>query len=302
MSRGSASAVGAKVLSMLAEVWPSPVAHREARLGARAGTEEHSRRRGHDEYLKRVRHGAHAFMPSLVGKDVLEVGFGHGAISCYLASVGARRVVGIDLSEKYQERAYDLKRHIENESGRPLPVDFQLMDASDLQFEDASFDVVVAENVFEHFQDPRPVMFELRRVLRPGGSLVVPIFSSILSKYGLHLKNGIRVPWSNLVFSEATIVEALRQRANRHQNLLDIYPNLPTARTVREVRAYGDLNSITHAEFLSLAEEAGFEVKHFRVLPTPTGRVLRRMGRLSETNRLLDVLSVGASAALVARD
>lgn len=46
-------------------------------------------------------------------------------------------------------------------------------DAARLPFAEASFDAVTALNVLYHLPDPRPALCEARRVLRPGGSLLV---------------------------------------------------------------------------------------------------------------------------------
>ena len=43
------------------------------------------------------------------------------------------------------------------------------MDATNLQFQDESFDFVFSYSVFEHLPDPAAVLLEVRRVLRPGG-------------------------------------------------------------------------------------------------------------------------------------
>ena len=44
-------------------------------------------------------------------------------------------------------------------------------DACDMFFEDDSFDVVICREVIEHVLDDRPLLLEIKRVLRPGGYL-----------------------------------------------------------------------------------------------------------------------------------
>jgi SAM-dependent methyltransferase len=46
-------------------------------------------------------------------------------------------------------------------------------DAAALPFDDASFDTVVSFQVLEHVPEPREVLAEMHRVLRPGGTLFV---------------------------------------------------------------------------------------------------------------------------------
>lgn len=46
-------------------------------------------------------------------------------------------------------------------------------DSARLPFADASFDLVTANMVFEHVEAPLPLLIELRRVLKPGGRLMV---------------------------------------------------------------------------------------------------------------------------------
>jgi SAM-dependent methyltransferase len=44
-----------------------------------------------------------------------------------------------------------------------------------LEFPDASFDVVAAGELLEHLRDPRRLVTEIRRVLRPGGTFVASV-------------------------------------------------------------------------------------------------------------------------------
>jgi SAM-dependent methyltransferase len=47
------------------------------------------------------------------------------------------------------------------------------IDVTDLQFADASFDLVVCNHVLEHVPDDRRAMREIARVLRPGGAAIL---------------------------------------------------------------------------------------------------------------------------------
>ena len=102
-----------------------------------------------------------------IGGRILEVGVGTG-IS--LAQYSSRnRIVGIDLSEPMLRRAMArLHRH-------PLANVEMLavMDAEQLGFADAFFDVVVAQFVITAVPDPEATLDELARVVKPGGEIVL---------------------------------------------------------------------------------------------------------------------------------
>ncbi len=102
------------------------------------------------------------------GFRALDVGCGTGADARALAQlVGANgRVVGVDPSETMitQARA--------RSGDDALPVEFLRADAAHLNLPDASFDGCYAIRVFQHLEDPRAVLAEMARVLRPGGRVV----------------------------------------------------------------------------------------------------------------------------------
>lgn len=92
--------------------------------------------------------------------SVLNVGGSAGVIDNYLADYVAR-VVGVDIDTKAIE-------HATTTYSKPN-LEFRVADALDLPFDDASFDVVVCSQVYEHVPDPAQMFREIRRVLKPGG-------------------------------------------------------------------------------------------------------------------------------------
>lgn len=99
------------------------------------------------------------------GDRVLDVGCGTGALLAALARHSPRaRLAGVDLTAAMLDVA-----------GRQLGADVDLRQApaEALPFGDAAFDVVVSASVLHFIRRPEAALREMRRVLRPGGRLVV---------------------------------------------------------------------------------------------------------------------------------
>ncbi len=93
--------------------------------------------------------------------SVLEVGCGTGAFAARLAAaLPEARVVAVDQSERFVELT------------RSRGVETRVADVQDLPYGDASFDVVAALWMLYHVTDLHLGLSEIRRVLRPGGTLV----------------------------------------------------------------------------------------------------------------------------------
>jgi len=102
-------------------------------------------------------------------KRVLDVGSGLGGTSRCLAREFGCRVTGIDLTEEYCRAAAMLSAKV----GLADLVDYRQGDATNLPFDDASFDVVWTEHVAMNIPDKRQLYKEMHRVLRPGGTLAI---------------------------------------------------------------------------------------------------------------------------------
>jgi SAM-dependent methyltransferase len=98
------------------------------------------------------------------GKDVLDVASGDGYGTALLAGI-ARRAVGVEIDAAAVARA---------RGAYAAPnLAFVRGDATRLPLADAAFDVVVSFETLEHLRDQSAFLTEIRRVLRPGGVLVV---------------------------------------------------------------------------------------------------------------------------------
>ena len=102
-----------------------------------------------------------------VGGRILEVGVGTGiSLPGYSPH---NRIIGIDLSEAMLRQAQRRVTNLRLSNVEKLEV----MDAQQLSYPDASFDVVVANHVISTVPNPEAALDECARMLRPGGEMIV---------------------------------------------------------------------------------------------------------------------------------
>lgn len=96
------------------------------------------------------------------GQCALDVGCGPGALTGVLVErLGAAAVLACDPSAPFMEECRRRHPGVEVRPGR----------AEELPFEDASQDVVLAQLILHFVSDPAAAAREMRRVLRPGGTV-----------------------------------------------------------------------------------------------------------------------------------
>lgn len=98
-------------------------------------------------------------------ETVLDVACGPGLVVSTFAR-SASHVTGIDVTPAMIARARELVVDLSN-------VTLDTGDVNALPYRDREFDVVVSRYAFHHFQDPRAVLAEMKRVCRRGGRVVV---------------------------------------------------------------------------------------------------------------------------------
>lgn len=98
---------------------------------------------------------------------ILDVATGQGAALKFLidASKDYESAVGVDIEDRLIEAA-------KSQFDDPR-ITFQKQPAEDLQFVDNSFDTIIINYSLHHLRDPKKALSEIKRVLKPGGMLII---------------------------------------------------------------------------------------------------------------------------------
>jgi 2-polyprenyl-3-methyl-5-hydroxy-6-metoxy-1,4-benzoquinol methylase len=192
----------------------------------------------------------------LDGKSVLEIGCGTGGRSAYLAEHGAARVVGIDINlreiavaraqcRRLFPRAMDRLEFYEAYEDKPLPL--------------GQFDVVLLLDTIEHVVSPPKMMRLAHAYTAPGGRF---FFSSIGWYHFAGSHMGI-MPFVNVFFSDATILDVMRWRVSQpgyQPTRFDSQPPIERWRGLYDLRDRpGEyLNKLTLKQMKQLAASSVF--------------------------------------------
>ena len=147
------------------------------------------------------------FLPHLrPGMRLLDVGCGPGSITLGLAAaVDPGEVIGVDMAETVLEQARATAAQDERKNIR-----FQRADATELPFEDASFDAVFAHTLLEHVPEPLRALHEMKRVLKPNG---------LIGVRDCDWSSGVFWPEDPLVQEAATLYARVWSHNGGHPNL-----------------------------------------------------------------------------------
>lgn len=160
---------------------------------------------------------------------LLDVGCGAGFDSAYFANLG-KKVTAITSNPTPAQMQYAKENRF----------DIQDMDMNSLRFEDASFDAILCKHVLEHSISPLASLFELRRVLRPGGYLflVLPPHRTELIESG-HFTQGWsigQVIYCLCVAGYDVKNGAYRARSNNVEAVVSPADSIPNGRGLYELK------------------------------------------------------------------
>ena len=170
-------------------------------------------------------------------KRVVDFGCGLGHQSVALVRTEESEVCGVDTNRKTLDKA------IQYANSQALP-------AGRLEFRErvdrdmwGMFDVVISKDAMEHYPEPAATLEEMRRLLKPGGRLLITFGPPWFAPYGSHMHFFCKVPWLNLLFAERTVM-AVRARfrqdgARRYEDCESGLNKMSVAKFERLITAAG---------------------------------------------------------------
>ena len=108
--------------------------------------------------------------------DVLDIAGGTGDVTFTMAR--EKRPAHIQCTDLVPEMLDVARAHYDEGAAAGVPVDFQVVDAQDIPYDDASYDVITMAYGIRNMPDRPRALAEMFRVLKPGGALVCLEFST----------------------------------------------------------------------------------------------------------------------------
>jgi ubiquinone/menaquinone biosynthesis C-methylase UbiE len=202
---------------------------------------------------------------ALTGKDVLDFGCGEGDLSFYVANLPVKSITGIDVDH---DRVSSATARAETHSLAVKPRFIPASNTSTIDMPDASVDVLLCFDVLEHIMDYQSIIRDWKRVLRPGGEVMiwwVPWFHP----YGHHIESLVPLPWAHVFFSDRTLIKTCA----RIYDLPEFKPRVwdldeagrKKANKWLAMTELPEVNRLSMSEFEGICRKAGFTIQERRI-------------------------------------
>ena len=176
----------------------------------------------------------------IANQVVIDFGCGMGGTSIEMAQRGARKVLGIDIQEKWLK--------IAREGAERLGVSDRCKFSKS---PDERADVIVALDSFEHFDDPGEVLRQMANILKPNGCVRAAFGPTWYHPLGGHLFSVF--PWAHLIFTEEALI---RWRSDFKADGATCFGEIE-----------GGLNQLTIRRFQRFVDESPLRLVKFEAVP-----------------------------------
>jgi len=156
------------------------------------------------------------------GSRVLEIAPGPGYFSIELAKLGSFKITGLDISKSFVQIAR------QNAAAAGVQVDFRLGNASQMPFDEDSFDLMVCQAAFKNFSQPVQAIAEMYRVLSPNGTALIIDLRRDASQEEIDREvNGMGISAFNRFLVKWSFRGMLLKRAYTQQEMADFVAQTP---------------------------------------------------------------------------
>jgi ubiquinone/menaquinone biosynthesis C-methylase UbiE len=139
---------------------------------------------------------------------VLEIAPGPGYFAIELAKLGDYKIAGLDISETFVEIARA------NAAKAGVQVDFRRGNASNMPFDDETFDFLLCRAAFKNFSEPKRALDEMHRVLKRGGqALIIDLRRDASQESIKQAVDGMNLGIVNAIITKLTFRFMLLKRA-----------------------------------------------------------------------------------------
>lgn len=140
------------------------------------------------------------FWQDIKQKKILDFGCGEGQFVIAMAANVECEAEGVDIQNNFEVANNYIEKHqIQNTK-------FYIGRSE--QLKDASYDVIISHDSFEHFEAPEMIVEEMIRLLKPNGHLLIKFGPTWMSPYGRHMSGTFKKsrPWIHLLIPEKNMM------------------------------------------------------------------------------------------------
>lgn len=185
-----------------------------------------------------------------VGKSVLDIGCGHGALSIHASQKGAEKVIGIDLAPKLIMFANEIVKSDYLKISHRI----QFLHSSIENLDQQTFDIIMSQATMEHVNDPTSCLENVRRRLKKNGLFYLgfgPLYNAPFGDHRL-LKIPFQkyFPWAHCMTTREQIIEQynIRNPGQRIQHLSEL-----------------GLNGLSFKEYQNIFRNCGLKIMFYKV-------------------------------------